>query len=447
MVTTFDPNLFLDGEIPAVYASFGKVPYGKTLMGKLHFDTDNVLGCDEYGLDDKDEIDRSADVAPMYLAYRGSCTFVQKVRNMENLGVAVGILIDDAAEDVSRLTLADDGTGGGIRIPSMMISRTDGDVLVKWLKKATPAELRSLVVMAEFKMPVNNKNNVKVEYWMSSSSNRAMDFIEDFHPLLDDLRKENRVQFLPHYVFWECRGCDRTTLENDCYADGRYCAVEPSNEAILGREIILEDLRQKCLFTALQDTKRNTTDWSDYIDRVHSTCHTAINEDCSRAAHQHLGLDYDMTEACMKDSFSRKENQWGSGSCKNTIIDEEIAAWETLGSNTYPALMINDRAYRGQIEPLSVFNAICAAFADPPKKCWPTLGLYETQTPTYFTEEDVSGLVTSGEIFLSVLAVVAVNVLVVYCCRRRAKRELNHAMQTQIESQIGQYNALQMEAK
>jgi hypothetical protein len=415
-------------------------------MGKLHFDQDNALGCDEYGLNDKDEIDRSADVAPMYLAYRGSCTFVQKVRNMENLGVAIGILIDDTAEDVNHLTLVDDGTGGGIRIPSMMISRTDGDVLTKWIKKASPADLRSLVVMAEFKMPVNNKNNVKVEYWMSSSSNRAMDFIEDFHPLLDDLRKENRVQFLPHYVFWSCRGCDQTTLQNDCFSDGRYCATEPSNAYISGREIILEDLRQKCLFTSMQDTKQNTTDWADYIERVHSTCHTAINEDCSRDAHEHLGLDFESTATCVKESFSRKEAKWTESSTNNKMIDAEIKAFDNLGTSTYPALMINDQIYRGQIEPLSVFNAICAAFADPPKKCWPTLGLYEKQT-TYFTEEDVSALVTSGEIFLSVLAVIAINVVVVYCCRRMSKRELNHAIQTQFDSQIGQYNALQMEAK
>jgi hypothetical protein len=37
----------LDGTIPASYANFGYVPYGKTIMGKLHFDTENRKFCEE----------------------------------------------------------------------------------------------------------------------------------------------------------------------------------------------------------------------------------------------------------------------------------------------------------------------------------------------------------------------------------------------------------------
>lgn len=49
--------------------------------------------------------------------------------------------------------MSDDGTGGGIRIPSMLISRTDGDLLVDWYKNANPKEKASLTLMAEFVMP------------------------------------------------------------------------------------------------------------------------------------------------------------------------------------------------------------------------------------------------------------------------------------------------------
>jgi hypothetical protein len=47
----------------------------------------------------------------------------------------------------------------------------------------------------------------------------------------------------PHYVFWRCYYCEREYLENDCYSNGKYCAVESSNEKLKGKEIILEDLR------------------------------------------------------------------------------------------------------------------------------------------------------------------------------------------------------------
>jgi hypothetical protein len=37
--------------------------------------------------------------------------------------------------------MSDDGTGAGIRIPSVLISKKDGDKLVDFIKTATQAEL------------------------------------------------------------------------------------------------------------------------------------------------------------------------------------------------------------------------------------------------------------------------------------------------------------------
>ena len=67
------------------------------------------------------------------LAKRGKCSFVQKVRNMENAGVAAGIIIDDHKEDVEHVLMSDDGTGGGIRIPSMLIGKKSGEKLIDWI--------------------------------------------------------------------------------------------------------------------------------------------------------------------------------------------------------------------------------------------------------------------------------------------------------------------------
>jgi hypothetical protein len=34
--------------------------------------------------------------------------------------------------------------------------------------------------MATFEMDKNENNDVKIDFWMTSSSNRALDFLEDF---------------------------------------------------------------------------------------------------------------------------------------------------------------------------------------------------------------------------------------------------------------------------
>ena len=56
---------------------------------------------------------------------------------MENLGVAVSIIIDNRPEMIDEILMSDDGTGGGIRIPSMLIGTNDGDKLINWFKDAT----------------------------------------------------------------------------------------------------------------------------------------------------------------------------------------------------------------------------------------------------------------------------------------------------------------------
>ena len=81
--------------------------------------------------------DADGDITPFYIAERGECSFVRKVRNMENIGVAVAIIIDESDEDIETIVMSDDGTGGGIRIPSMLISKSDGKKLIDFLKKAS----------------------------------------------------------------------------------------------------------------------------------------------------------------------------------------------------------------------------------------------------------------------------------------------------------------------
>jgi hypothetical protein len=56
------------------------------------------------------------------IADRGDCSFVRKVRNMERAGAGVGLVVNSHDEDIKRVVMTDDGTGHGIRIPSVLIS-------------------------------------------------------------------------------------------------------------------------------------------------------------------------------------------------------------------------------------------------------------------------------------------------------------------------------------
>ena len=145
-------------------------------MGKIHYDPEDSQACQEFP---DEELQRMTDdVSPFFLAERGECSFVQKVRNMENAGVAVAVVIDSRPERVEEVLMSDDGTGGGIRIPSMLIQKKEGEKILKWLEKATQEEKDQIVIMCEFIMPSNDI--VKYDFWFTSSSDRALNFLEDF---------------------------------------------------------------------------------------------------------------------------------------------------------------------------------------------------------------------------------------------------------------------------
>lgn len=66
--------------------------------------------------------------------------------------------------------------------------------------------------------------------------------------------------------------------------------------------------------------------------------------------------------------------------------------------------------------------------------CWATLGkLNGSELPPLMDLVEETA-VTVGEIVALIVAVVMLNVMVLYCCRRRVRRELTTEMNVQIES-------------
>ena len=76
------------------------------------------------------------DYVQFFLANRGDCTFVEKVRNIEEAGAGLAIIIDNKEEDINKIVMSDDGSGAGLRIPSMLISNEDGQKLINFMKES-----------------------------------------------------------------------------------------------------------------------------------------------------------------------------------------------------------------------------------------------------------------------------------------------------------------------
>ena len=80
---------------------------------------------------------------------RGSCTFVNKVRNVQKLGGALALIVDNSDEDINKVIMNDDGTGSDIYIPAIMISKQDGQKIKDFfLKNKDDNQLLSSIVVA-----------------------------------------------------------------------------------------------------------------------------------------------------------------------------------------------------------------------------------------------------------------------------------------------------------
>jgi hypothetical protein len=65
----------------------------------------------------------------------------------------------------------------------------------------------TLKLLATFNM-TNPDDTVEYQLWMSSSSDRALDFIEDFEDYAVRF-DEGMTEFTPHYSFLKCDECEK----------------------------------------------------------------------------------------------------------------------------------------------------------------------------------------------------------------------------------------------
>lgn len=202
-------DLFADGVIKASYANFGYIPYGHGMIGRIYFDKNIDTLCSPVPQQDftfTKTAEEEVFMTPFMLADRGGCSFVTKVRNMEDAGAAVGIVVDSSDEDVKDVVMSDDGTGAGIRMPSMLISKKDGKKLIDFLNTASEDDLNELALLAMFEIG-RPDNRVEYDIWYSSANQRMLDFIVDFKKL--DQVFDDSVLMTPHFKIWECKDCDR----------------------------------------------------------------------------------------------------------------------------------------------------------------------------------------------------------------------------------------------
>lgn len=421
---------YSDGVIKASIGNFGNPAYGTTILGKVYLpekasELDGCLPISPIQF----ENDPSHAVSPIIMLDRGQCYFVIKVRHAQDIGARLVVIVNNNDGDVQSMIMTDNGFGGNLDIPAVLISQEDGILIKKYIKNKKYSEKVSLSISFDMKKA---SGKVKVSFFSSPTSESGRRFMFDFKDYGSKFTKEN-LDFIPHYMLWYCPKCEESNYQTDhpdCISGGRYCSFDPDNEGILtGRDVMYEDLRQMCLYKYLRYNK-SYNKWFKYHSEYYMQCSDKIvDKKCSEDIFKSMNIKPKSINDCVNVSFAGK----------NPIIDDNLMMREEhdhLLQNYlpfYPSIVINEQIYKGDLEAVAVFEAICAG--------------YDYGTAPDFCgvdyDKDKNGEKESGygTVFVVVVVILCfglvAGILVVY--RMIVKKDLNRDMRVQVNSAVAQY--------
>ncbi|KAG2704073.1 hypothetical protein I3760_06G167300 [Carya illinoinensis] len=363
----------IKGTHDSAIGNFGIPQYGGSMAGVVVYPKENQKGCrdfDEFGISFKSK----AGALPTFvLVDRGDCFFSLKVWNAQKAGASAVLVADDIEEALITMDTPQEDAATAkyienITIPSALIEKSFGEKLKKEYKAGEMVN-----VNLDWREAVPHPDDrVEYELWTNSNDecgvkcDMLMEFVKDFKGAAQILEKGGYTQFTPHYITWYCPQAFTLSKQckSQCINHGRYCAPDPEQDfstGYEGKDVVLENLRQLCVFRVATETKKPWV-WWDYVTDFQIRCpmkEKKYNKDCADSVIKSLGLDIKKIEKCMGDSNDDSENP---------VLKEEQDAQVGKGSRgdvtILPTLVVNNRQYRGKLAKGAVLKAICSGFEE-----------------------------------------------------------------------------------
>ena len=281
--------------------------------------------------------------------------------------------------------MADDGFGGDITIPSVMISDYQGALLRHGIDTYSPAAVH---VKMEWNLPL--LTNANLELWTSCEDSAGADFKLDFKETM--LRLISHLTFQPRYFIFDGHAlqCDKKyDCGTQCLSNGKYCGIDPNGKVgkgVEGKDVVMENLRQLCIWKVLNDNVRKgaprtelmkwwcyANDFSDQCFDFGGEAEIQESDDfvqCSNKVMVSHDIDVPAVSDCISKSFKKK----GSTDESNIMLDTEIRDRKDYAILTLPTAIVNGRELRGQTQygatmEANVARAVCQGFETVPVEC------------------------------------------------------------------------------
>ncbi len=240
----------------------------------------------------------------------------------------------------------------------------------------------------------------------------------------------------------------------NCIGRGLYCAMPRYDLGVVdGRDIIIEDIRQKCIYNVANDLYKsekyqqpNNTKkiYFDYMIKFFDKClnqtEKRLNFYCSNEVMQDININTNLILECVYDSYVMdKDKNIVDLDNDNKILEEEKKVKSTYKIKILPAVLINNKTISGNWDAIDIQEAICAGFKKKPFAC--TDIIYEY---LHKKSEILSEGISLFVIFFIVLVILVLNIIIFYICKaylniRIGQRIENVEMNGRINSVVSNY--------
>ena len=422
------------------------MPYGHLIEGYLLFDLDNEpnqYGCEKFNR--YAELNPIVGDSPFIIVKKGLCSPTQKVKNIEEAGGHAAIIINDKDEPPEKMFLADDGNGGEISIPAVLISLNDGNKLINYYTDKKPDRNNRIRLEIYFALEKSD-NTVKYDIWFTPDQTKVYEFLSDFEKyqkLLGDIAiLDMHYITYPYFSYNE----NSKTPVDDCLGSGLYC-IRPSSEINDGALIALESIKQKCLYKYSYENNNNINNnpyskeifWN-YMKKLYSKCiiTKTYDQSCSDKIINSLGIQTEQIEQCIKDSFIGNDNEKLNNNyikiLKNKILDEEYSKRKRNYITRVPTLTINGRLFDGSWRADYVFDALCASLIKKPDACFKE-GIQK------------EGGFSGPAVFIIIMVVLSINIILFILCKNLIKKKIMDRIESininsKIDDAVNTYFAL-----
>jgi len=367
------------GVVYGTTATFGAPFYGERVLGQLVYGEskgNNHCTESDYDIAPPKASRNGKEMVNVVLVRRGGCTFVTKVAVAQKKKAHAVVVVDKetsdlTAEQIQKIVMADDGFGAQVTIPSILISRFDGQKLIDAIRREP--------VVVELAWDIPQGEVVVADFWMSSGSSESAEFLERFQDSAETLK--HHLQFTPHFHTFSlppgagfnhlcaasiesCESCKPTTA--------KYCAPDPDGPGpITGGDVANEDLRRLCIWNVTAKRQSSTGAhysqgfWDYVVQFFHDCSLKASKEDkrfghkCSLNVMEKVGIPVKKIQQCISQNYAN-------------FMDEQIeqVAWSPQ------ALRLNGWRYSGPLDPETVLKAVCSGYTTPPQECIQLMNVY-----------------------------------------------------------------------